>query len=482
MKKLLAIVLCLALCMGVLAVTATAASTVVVAGYAGLCNGYAWDTSKNAMTLQADGTYTITFANVEAGYYQFKIVDNGSWIGDPYADNSDGNWHITLTATTDVVINYDPTTKNVTTNVGGATVVETITVHAKVPTTWGEANAYVWNSSTNNTWPGAAMTLGSDGWYTVEIPAWAENIIINKNGSPQTQDMVLPDADEIWIVVEGTTGTIYTANPDAGAEPEPEPAVTIDQVGIRGDSAKLAAVNWDSDVAMTKTSDEGYGVWEYTFKNVPAETWPTIKFTVNGGWGLNFGCEDDTVGATSGTAHNAVYNGSNLWFEVKEESDVHVKLDLTNYDATAKTGATYTITLTAAVTEEPDPESTTLTVHAKVPEDWTAAYVQMWLNDGVSSVHWTMTLGDDGWYTHVFSDGADYIIIKNGDGGQTQDMALTGATEIWIVVEANEDGSFTGTLTETNPNTGDDLIAICAAMLLAGAAVVTTAAGKKRFF
>ena len=62
-------------------------------------------------------------------------------------------------------------------------------------------------------------------------------------------------------------------------------------------------------------------------------------------------------------------------------------------------------------------------------------------------------------------------------------MTLSGAAEIWITVEAADNG-FIGTIHEENPKTADgmDMIAVCTAMLLAGAAAVVVAGNKKRFF
>ena len=53
----------------------------VVAGDAGLCNGVNWDPTSalNLMTLGEDGIYRITYENVPAGTYNFKVTTNGAW-------------------------------------------------------------------------------------------------------------------------------------------------------------------------------------------------------------------------------------------------------------------------------------------------------------------------------------------------------------------------------------------------------------------
>ena len=87
-KKLLVAVLAMAMVIGTMAVSAFAADDVVVrvAGAEGL-TGANWSTTENAMTDNGDGTYTITFKDVKAGEYGFKVLKGDDW-GDAY--NLDG--------------------------------------------------------------------------------------------------------------------------------------------------------------------------------------------------------------------------------------------------------------------------------------------------------------------------------------------------------------------------------------------------------
>ncbi|MEE0060661.1 MAG: hypothetical protein UE295_07535, partial [Acutalibacteraceae bacterium] len=82
-----------------------------VAGDAGL-TGDAWNPAANGMTDEdGDGVYTITFKDVPANSYSFKVTDgtwNNSWgVG---ADN----YSITLTKQADVTINFNSETKEIT--------------------------------------------------------------------------------------------------------------------------------------------------------------------------------------------------------------------------------------------------------------------------------------------------------------------------------------------------------------------------------
>ena len=110
MKKLISIILCLALCCGVLAITASAANTYYVAGAHVVNNdhtdpgpfGEAWNNAypANAMSSQGNGIYTKTYYNVPAGEYQFKITDGtweNCWPGDNYVLHLDAAKDVTIT-------------------------------------------------------------------------------------------------------------------------------------------------------------------------------------------------------------------------------------------------------------------------------------------------------------------------------------------------------------------------------------------------
>lgn len=53
-------------------------NTYNVAGAAGLC-GADWAPDQNQMTDNGDGTWSISFKNIAAGRYEFKVVLNGTW-------------------------------------------------------------------------------------------------------------------------------------------------------------------------------------------------------------------------------------------------------------------------------------------------------------------------------------------------------------------------------------------------------------------
>ena len=110
-KRLVSILLVLAMALAMLPMTVIAANgDYTVAGYEELC-GVNWDPTKNPMTDNGDGTFTITFANVAAGTYEFKVTD-GTW-NNSWGDNGN-NYRFELTGTSDVTINFDAATAAIT--------------------------------------------------------------------------------------------------------------------------------------------------------------------------------------------------------------------------------------------------------------------------------------------------------------------------------------------------------------------------------
>lgn len=97
--------------------------------------------------------------------------------------------------------------------------VEKIAVHARIPDAWGQANLWAWldpdGTNAFAAWPGEAMTADDAGWYTAQVPAWVNSVIINAGeGNPQTEDLTI-EPQEMWVVVadDGTAEVLYE-NPD----------------------------------------------------------------------------------------------------------------------------------------------------------------------------------------------------------------------------------------------------------------------------
>lgn len=87
-----------------------------------------------------------------------------------------------------------------------------VIVHTKDGESWGSMNVYNWgdNGETAGVWPGTAMTVESDGWYTYTFETEVDlNLVFTAQpGTPQSSnvDGVSKDAGEIWVVVGGEAG------------------------------------------------------------------------------------------------------------------------------------------------------------------------------------------------------------------------------------------------------------------------------------
>ena len=206
MKKTIAILLALMLCVTCLSLTAFAAEdSEMVPVAAKVPEGWeaphlwAWaDDGTNAfaawpgeeMTELGDGWY---YAYVP-GYVQNIIVNANNGTDD--ATQTDGIvveagkalW-VTVAEDKSAAVSYEAqTTAEI------PAYVETFVVHAYVPLAWENVNMWAWSAPDGPNafaaWPGAAMAEGEDGWFTGKAPTWVNSLIINGNeGSVQTADI-----------------------------------------------------------------------------------------------------------------------------------------------------------------------------------------------------------------------------------------------------------------------------------------------------
>lgn len=79
------------------------------------------------------------------------------------------------------------------------------TINAQVPKDWTMPSLWAWSAPDGTNvfanWPGQELTASEDGWYSYQIPAWVNNIIINGNlGEVQTSDIAVENKD-VWITI-----------------------------------------------------------------------------------------------------------------------------------------------------------------------------------------------------------------------------------------------------------------------------------------
>ena len=218
-----------------------------------------------------------------------------------------------------------------------------------------------------------------------------------------------------------------------------------------GKGAFLNGKSWDVAAAANHMTASGQ-VYTITYAGVAAGTYE-VKFAANDSWNDNWGSNGS---AYAGGTAEAVYNGQNIKFTVKEPADITLKLDLTGFKYADKNGAKYSIDMVPVATEpeetEPAPsepvdpaDGFTVKLHYMKPDAWASVNAYLWQTSGAVPGYegynaWPgKAIADadgDGWYDlEVITEGAFNFIFNDGSS-QTQDLA-TGAvaadTELWIV-------------------------------------------------
>ncbi len=425
-------------------------TTYVIAGSAGLC-GTEWEpgNNENAMTLNADGIYEKTYANVAAGSYSFKVTD-GTWSNSWGKDGGEGNFVINVTAVCDVTITFNAETKEITATgdsvvIPTELVVDTMTVVGNGNGNW--LNGANWNVAAASN----AMTEVSDNVYEIiykSVPegdayevkfaangSWSDNWGGTYAGSGVATDAVynsssnitfaVPyDAADVTLKLDLTNFDYSTKN---GAkftvtitEVEAEPTVDYYLVGyINGadygceaDYANLGEYKFvDGKLTATFTQDS------YVF----------VKTGDNANWYLAEAFDENATSAV-------LKSGGSEKLKVPANTEVVFTL-VENEDGT--------LTLSYA----PAVEGTKVTIHFLKPETWGSTingYV--WLTDG------TKLFGDwpgkavaenadhAGWYDVeiVTEEPQSFNFIFNDGSSQTGDLStgeITGDTELWVVGE-----------------------------------------------
>lgn len=144
--------------------------------------------------------------------------------------------------------------------------VEKFTVHAYVPLSWKTVNLWAWSApdGTNafEAWPGGGMREGEDGWFTGKAPTWVNSLIINGNdGSVQTEDITI-EGKELWITVyEDLTYELSYEDPNKAVE-----NITV--------HAQVPA-DWENPCCWAWSAPDGTNAFA---------SWPGEGLTQDGGW------------------------------------------------------------------------------------------------------------------------------------------------------------------------------------------------------
>ena len=215
-------------------------TTFVVAGSSGLANGEDWNqnSKKNVMTCN-QGIYTITFNNVTAGNYEYKVVEQGNWnvaypgSNKPISFDSNSNVTITFNSLTKEVshdvtdacttINDLDITASKTSICDGESV--TLTLNNKQSgVTYKIGNTTIFNSSdAKPTYNTGAITGVSSKSYTIKATAnnqcalKEETVTVTVNDLPAApsnlgsaticvgEETILPTVTGSWYTDANTT-------------------------------------------------------------------------------------------------------------------------------------------------------------------------------------------------------------------------------------------------------------------------------------
>ena len=139
-----------------------------------------------------------------------------------------------------------------------------------------------------------------------------------------------------------------------------------------GKGSWLNGISWNpaaEENIMEKVSDK---VYQIKFENLPEEMGYEFKCAANGNWNANWGVSEGTE-VVLNTPFAASFNAGNIKFDLDEDSDVTVTLDLTGFNYASKEGAKITIDVTPAIEETTAPvvETTAPVEETTVPVEET---------------------------------------------------------------------------------------------------------------
>ncbi len=166
-----------------------------------------WPGTKITATETVNGVvykvYTVPADRLGKEYtYIFNNNDNKSQVEENKTIKFNKDNYLRLTKKYSEVVDESNTGKD-----------DPITLYVRNDDNWAKLNYYVWNSSTNNSWPGKSVDMTKktkiedNNYYYVELGSHSWNNIIINNGSNQTSDLTIPSkTDDIYVT---TTGYIW---------------------------------------------------------------------------------------------------------------------------------------------------------------------------------------------------------------------------------------------------------------------------------
>lgn len=315
---------------------------------------WAWDEDgNNAFEAWPGGTMEADTAN-EGWYYAFipnwatHVIINGN-EGSVQTEEQilEGkNAWLTVSSPEEVSVSYDQQTEGEIPEY-----VETFPVHVKVPKSWSDPNMWAWSApdGTNvfENWPGEALTMGENDWYTMELPTWVNSIIVNGNGGEvQTEDISI-DAAELWITVLEDGSADFTYN-----DPDKEEVANI-TVRV------MAPSDWEAPNLWAWSAPDGtnaFASWPGEALEEDENGW--LKMQVPG-W-VNSLIVNGNEGSVQ-TTDISVDAGKDVWLVVKGPEEAEVYYEEPQVEAAEPSEEAETET-TAPEEEKPEDEGSNMTV------------------------------------------------------------------------------------------------------------------------
>lgn len=197
------------------------------------------------------------------------------------------------------------------------------------------------------------MTRNSDGTYSFtgsvsrafdSVPikvAKLENgvkTVYGANGTNNEVRFAMRAAGSFYVTFNPSTGGIIVSG--SGVRPVELEYNYIALAGNGRQSGFLYNEIWKADTARNKMSQVSPGVWEITYRGVKPGKGYAFQFLADGKWDNAFG----GTYARNGAKTKAVYGGDQITFDVNTESDVTVRLDLSEFNLTTQKSS-FTLTI-----------------------------------------------------------------------------------------------------------------------------------------
>jgi hypothetical protein len=286
MKKVLSVLLTLALVIGLVSAVGSSASAATIKTISlvgdlqkALGNENNWDPASTKTRMSsADGVNYWFVANLPAGDYQYKVAFNNGWTESYGADGKKDGDNIKISLGYDKVVTffYNDTTHKITTS-------RTIALVGDLQQALGASGN--WDPATTKT---QMYTVDGQNYiYTATLPkgnyeykvavngGWGENYGANGKAGGDNIKIAQAEDGKVTFVYNDTTHLIYVGK----------------QVALVGDlqQALGSANNWDPATTVTVMTPQKDGT--YAFQSTLAKGSYQYKVALGGDWTINYGAD-----------------------------------------------------------------------------------------------------------------------------------------------------------------------------------------------